>query len=375
MIPIMPASMRPRAGAFARIVAVAIALLVLYSPALAQNSKPEPNLYLISAAPPSSAHPATNLYALGCEGDLRLVRTLLATWPYEIADDQQGTLYAIENSIGFPRISGAAPTTVSVVHESKPRVVDTLTIDQEKLLLPIGDGIPVAALSSTDSCLLLPNKGSDQGFRSGVTRIMGTPRPGESRAVPGKWSDYAYLRYAGNDKQSLEGWFTIGKSVHYLAAATVLSPAPPINANCGACTSIDILAASAGFLVLTGSADHVWVYDRIVRKWRFLPFRSLPVQINWSLHTVRIFGVWLAGGETPNGSLQLLNLVTGQTITLPVAADVGEVLAMNPTGTILYRSNDLLFSISLVGGHLGPPVQFASDPIIRDVHWAFWSGA
>ncbi|MGC1105800.1 MAG: hypothetical protein WA876_04610 [Candidatus Acidiferrales bacterium] len=337
---------------------------------MAQNSQPKPNFYLISA----TVSGPTKLYTLDHVGRLQFVRTLLDTWPYEIADDQQGTLYIIQDSIGFPRLPDAPPTIISIIHENEPQVVDTLTVDQENFAVAgTGEGIAVAVLSPTESCLLLPNVVRRQGFRSGVTRIMGVHRLGEPREQPGHWTDYTHLVYAGNREQSLDGWMTTGvvsgNTIHVNDA--VLGPAPDGRPTCPTCGSFGILAASARFLALTFDLPPLWVYDKAERNWRSLPFRLLPSQSQRSFHSIRIFGEWLAGGETASGSMQLLNLLTGKAIELPAAADNGDVLAVNSSGTVLYRSNDSLFSVPLVNGHLGTPVQLASDPIIDDVHWAF----
>jgi hypothetical protein len=359
----------PATNSFARSLASAIAVLALCGISTAQNSPGQRNLYVISAPPSSDS---TNLYILGRQGNLRLARKILNTWPYEIADDQQGTLYVIAGAIDFPRPPGAPLAQIAFLHEDEPQVGDTITVDQRKFSLPTGDGIPLAVLSPTESCLLLLTWNG----RPPLVRIIGTRRPGEPRRRPGKWSDYTHLRYAGNENQSLEGWFAVGKSVYYPTQAAALAPAPPIDSNCGTCTSIDVLVASARFLVLIGNGGpfhRMWVYDKTTRKWQSFPYQPRN-ETQPSYKGMRIFGPWLAGAGPPKGALQLRNLLTRQTVDLPALAATGEVLTVSRSGMVLYRSNDSIFSISLTGGQPAAPRLLVTNPIIASVHWAFWSG-
>jgi hypothetical protein len=91
------------------------------------------------------------------------------------------------------------------------------------------------------------------------------------------------------------------------------------------------LAASDRFIAVQFDSDDLWVYDKVVRKWRSQPMPSQPTTQSQSpfYRDPRIFGVWLAGADTPDGALQLRSLLTGQTIDLPAAANGGEVLAIN----------------------------------------------
>jgi hypothetical protein len=342
----------------------------------ARNSRQELGLYLISGSTSSNS---TNLYALDRQGSLRLVRAVLTVWPYEIEDDQQGTLYAIPPDIGFPSFTGEPLTKISIIHEDAPEIADTVAVDQDNFALPTGEAIPIAALSPTESCLVVPARGV------GVLRIMGSGRPGQPRKQPGKWSDFRSLRYqsngwpAGNVQPRLGGWMDAniiagpGHVFHVYGA--VIATAPPYSPPCIACATASILAASDRFIAVQFGSDDLWVYDKVVRKWRSQPMPSQPTTQSQSpfYRDPRIFGVWLAGADTPDGALQLRSLLTGQTIDLPAAANGGEVLAINHMGTILYKSNDSLFSVSLKGEQLGAPVLLATSPVIAEVHWAFWS--
>jgi len=151
----------------------------------------------------------------------------------------------------------------------------------------------------------------------------------------------------------------------------VIAPAPPYSPPCIACATASILAASDRFIAVQFDSDDLWVYDKVVRKWRSQPMPSQPTTQSQSpfYRDPRIFGVWLAGADTPDGALQLRSLLTGQTIDLPAAANGGEVLAINHMGTILYKSNDSLFSVSLKNEQLGAPVLLATslDSHVREL--------
>lgn len=60
--------------------------------------------------------------------------------------------------------------------------------------------------------------------------------------------------------------------------------------------------------------------------------------------------------------------------TVHTGQEDSEVIAIdNPSGTVIYRINDEIFSARIEGTRLGSPTLIMKGCDVQNIHWAFWS--
>lgn len=399
--------------------ALLLMLLAGMTPALADGAALDERLFLLAGTPTNFA-PATfpvSLYAVDTRERLKLIR--------RVAPPRAGLFLVREDLdviyVTYPHIT---PTTVSVIHERRPKFDDDVTFNPRKLPVWYG-GTGVSAGQGLHSYALFPLIQQTPRIHNGpLIRVADTASFGVSRVQTGELTDYERFRYAGcagtpegdpipvahvAGKYIVMDWggrqIEMDRSAPSLGGEATSQPAA-------------IFAATSRFFVfgLTHTRSNLsapmrlYVHDRTLDLWKEIKF-------NASAPCSRLFGSWLATtvmmakaspGEDENpghederntwvalalpnvrdayatymgarfyipGKLILDNLIDGRRITFKTNEEDSEILYVRSGGLVLYRVNDEIFSAHIEGDKLGPAKLVVKGEDVPEIHWAFWSNA
>ncbi|MGH9469848.1 MAG: hypothetical protein ACRD1N_05830, partial [Terriglobia bacterium] len=368
-----------------------------------------------------------NLYSANSFHKLTLIRHIAPprTGLYAVRSDLDGNIYLL-----YPHIT---PSTVSVIHEDHPELVDDITFNAKGLTLDT-TAMGVAAGNAVESYALLPLLRKPQYGGSvsiSLATVASRPKSHAPRVAANEWFRYKSFRYGGaTGGPEVPGTVPLAyikNGYLYLQVSPpgrpfanapsqkqiALGLSPPSMPPDERAGPLYVVAASGRFLVIgsTPGHSHLYVYDRERARWSEVQSSATVT------YARRIFGPWLATiveiwrqqdaanadnpgrnnerawgtGLLPNiregysfgrgrdafipGTLILDNLADDRRITLKTNEEDSEILDVRSDGLVLYRVNDEIFSAQIEGDKLSAPRLVVKDDDVPEVHWAFWSNA
>ncbi|HCC56753.1 MAG TPA: hypothetical protein DEQ47_05725 [Solibacterales bacterium] len=400
---------------------IILAVLLIASEALwSQQTEGGRHLYLLAASPTiygPVTYPA-DLYVIGENSKLQLVR--------HVVPSAEGVDFVLSSTdaliVAHPHIS---PTAIDIIHFDNPESVDSVTpkIGQRG----IADGFVINSpgqtligfdLNSPPEQIPLKTSliGIDLRESDSATRVLdplpwksvmnvriegeaGGPLEGRSPHFAGTLKKDGWVRntpdgpvvlvpYSATQPAALEGRvaalrctndrfsiFAVGAGTHAETLMQTTSTAIVADRQLGTSRSITIRGSQSRYR-LFGSWLAVLVVESAAapksrpgsKLQRKVATATLPSVAEDYEDAKRVMGEWLPG------TLELINLNSGEFIQLNTGQSDSEILSVSGN-QVLYRVDHQIFEAAITDGRLGKSVLLVDDENVSEIHWVFWSTA